>query len=34
VRVFYDVIEGQVHILAIVSKSDAAKWLIDRGKGS
>jgi len=32
VRVFYDVVEGQVHILAIVSESDAAKWLIDRGK--
>lgn len=34
VRVFYDVIEGQVQVLAIVSKSDAAEWLIDRGKES
>ncbi len=34
VRVFYDVIEGHVQILTIVSKTDAAKWLIDRGKES
>jgi len=34
VRVFYDVIEDQVQILAIVSKADAANWLIDRGKKS
>ena len=34
VRVFYDVIENQVQILAIVSKSDAANWLIDRSKKS
>ncbi len=34
VRVFYDVIEDQVQILAIVSKTDAANWLIERGKES
>ena len=34
VRVFYDVIEGQVQVLAIVPKADAAKWLTERGKGS
>ena len=32
VRVFYDVIEGQVQVLAIVAKADAANWLMDRGK--
>ena len=27
IRVFYDVAEGKVEVLAIVAKSDAAKWL-------
>ena len=32
VRVFYDVAEDRVEILAIVSKSDAAAWLAEVGK--
>ena len=32
VRVFYDVSEDQVQILAIVSKADAGNWLADIGK--
>jgi mRNA-degrading endonuclease RelE of RelBE toxin-antitoxin system len=31
-RVFYDVTEGQVEILAIVSKEDAADWLDEEGE--
>ncbi len=34
VRVFYDVIDGRVEVLAIVSKADAANWLAEMGKGS
>ena len=34
VRVFYDVVEDRVEILAIVSKADAAKWLAKVGKRS
>ncbi len=34
VRVFYDIIEGQVQVLAIVPKADAANWLAERGRGS
>jgi mRNA-degrading endonuclease RelE of RelBE toxin-antitoxin system len=34
VRVFYDVVEGRVEILAIISKSDAAAWLARVGKRS
>jgi mRNA interferase RelE/StbE len=33
VRVFYDVAEGQVEILAIVSKSEAGSWLEKAGEG-
>jgi len=32
-RVFYDVTETSVEILAIVSKSEAADWLSERGIG-
>lgn len=32
VRVFYDVVEDEVHILAIVAKRDAAAWLAIFGK--
>jgi mRNA-degrading endonuclease RelE of RelBE toxin-antitoxin system len=32
VRVFYDVTEKQVEILAIVRKSEAAQWLAKHGK--
>jgi mRNA-degrading endonuclease RelE of RelBE toxin-antitoxin system len=32
VRVFYDVVDLQVHILAIVAKSEAAKWLAELGE--
>jgi mRNA-degrading endonuclease RelE of RelBE toxin-antitoxin system len=32
VRVFYDVVEDRVEILAIVSKSDAADWLAKVGR--
>ncbi len=31
-RVFYDVAEGQVQVLAIVAKSDADAWLTEAGK--
>lgn len=34
VRVFYDVIEGRVQVLAIVSKPDAADWLANIGTES
>ena len=34
VRVFYDVVEGRVEVLAIVSKADAARWLAKVGKKS
>jgi len=27
VRIFYDIVEFVVHVLAIVAKSDAAEWL-------
>jgi mRNA interferase RelE/StbE len=33
-RVFYDVVERQVQILAIVHKADAAAWLEKVGKSS
>ena len=32
VRVFYDVSENNVEVLAIVSKSEAATWLAKHGK--
>ena len=32
VRVFCDVVEGRVEVLAIVSKADAARWLAKVGK--
>lgn len=34
VRVFYDMVERQVRILAIVPKADAAAWLEKVGKSS
>lgn len=33
VRVFYDVAGDQVHMLAIVRKSEAAEWLASIGEG-
>jgi mRNA-degrading endonuclease RelE of RelBE toxin-antitoxin system len=30
-RVFYDVTEAEVHVLAVVSKSEAQAWLDDQG---
>ncbi|HEX5759826.1 MAG TPA: type II toxin-antitoxin system RelE/ParE family toxin [Thermoanaerobaculia bacterium] len=32
VRVFYDVVGSQVHVLAIVTKSQAAAWLEELGE--
>jgi mRNA interferase RelE/StbE len=32
VRVFYDVVDGVVEVLAIVSKSETAAWLAQFGK--
>ncbi len=32
VRVFYDVVDEQVHVLAIVAKRDAADWLDTLGE--
>lgn len=32
VRVFYDIVEDDVEILAIVQKSDAAEWLAEIGE--
>ena len=34
VRVFYDVTETEVAVLAIVSKGEAQAWLAERGEGS
>ncbi len=34
IRVFYDVAEGQVEVLAIVSKAEAQAWLDDKGTPS
>ena len=34
VRVFYDVTEGVVEVLAVVSKADAAEWLRREGTTS
>jgi len=31
IRVFYDVTETQVQILAIVTKAEAARWLAEHG---
>lgn len=33
VRVFYDVADEAVEVLAIVFKAEAARWLEDRGTG-
>ena len=33
-RVFYDVTQGRVEVLAIVSKADAQSWLEDEGAPS
>ena len=32
VRVFYDVVEAEVHVLSVVEKSQAARWLKEQGK--
>ncbi len=34
IRIFYDVIEGQVQILAIIPKSEAGGWLERRGEAT
>lgn len=34
IRIFYDVTEDTVQILAIVPKSEAAKWLEEEGESS
>ena len=34
VRVFYDVRGGEVHILAIIYKPDAERWLAEKGDRS
>jgi len=31
IRVFYDIVEAEVHVLAIVEKSETADWLKERG---
>jgi mRNA-degrading endonuclease RelE of RelBE toxin-antitoxin system len=32
IRVFYDIVEDMVEVLAIVRKSDAATWLVKMGE--
>jgi mRNA interferase RelE/StbE len=32
VRVFYDVVEDEVQVLAIVEKASASEWLVERGR--
>ncbi len=34
ISVFYDVAGSEVHILAIISKADAEKWLAEEGERS
>ena len=34
IRVFYDVAGGEVHVLAIISKADADRWLAEEGDRS
>ena len=34
IRIFYDVVEGRVEILAVVPKSDAEAWLKQIGEAS
>jgi hypothetical protein len=34
VRVFYDVREDRVEVLAIIDKAQAAEWLEEEGQGS
>ena len=31
VRVFYDVVETEVHVLAVMDKSETARWLEEKG---
>ncbi len=31
IRVFYDVVETEVHVLAVTEKSEASKWLEEKG---
>jgi len=31
IRAFYDVVEGEVHVLAIMTKTRAVEWLSQRG---
>jgi mRNA interferase RelE/StbE len=33
IRVFYDIVEDVVEVLALVHKSDAATWLAETGDG-
>jgi mRNA-degrading endonuclease RelE of RelBE toxin-antitoxin system len=32
IRIFYDIVEEDVEILAIVQKAEAADWLAERGE--
>jgi mRNA interferase RelE/StbE len=32
IRIFYDIVEGVVEVLALVGKSDAAGWLAEMGE--
>ena len=32
IRVFYDVVDDEVHVLCIIEKARAGKWLEERGK--
>ena len=34
IKVFYDVAGGEVHVLAIISKADADRWLAEEGERS
>jgi len=34
IRVFYDVAGGEVHVLTIISKADADRWLEEEGERS
>ena len=34
IRVFYDVAGNEVHVLAIISKADAERWLAEEGERS
>lgn len=34
IRVFYDVVDDEVHVLCIIEKAQVARWLRERGKTS